>query len=273
MAPGLTRAAEAEYLARRGLQFVLGLDEAGRGPLAGPVVAAAVLLLDSAPTIPVEGIMDSKMLVREEAREACFEELVNHPRVLVGVSIVSHEEIDIVNILQASLLAMKRAADDLFSKYPGLVDGSKCLALADGNAVPGDMPSKETLCVIKGDTLIYSIAAASIIAKVTRDRIMRQQHDLYPEYAFSLHKGYPTLQHRQALMLHGPCAIHRKTYSPVKLALERQAANSPQKSESAKSAGKRSRAGPLSNPSSLERRQKLDMSTPPPSPAKTRRRR
>lgn len=267
---GLSRTAEAEYLARSGLRFVIGLDEAGRGPLAGPVVCAAVLLLDSG--VPVEGIMDSKKLVKEEDREAAYESLVRCPGVCWGVAIVSHEEIDAINILQASLIGMKRATDDLLSKYPS-VDKKQCLALADGNAVPSNMPVTETQCIVKGDSLIYSIAAASIIAKVTRDRIMQQQSDLYPVYAFSQHKGYPTAQHRAALMEHGACPIHRKTYSPVKIALERHAKLllSPPPPAPDSSTGKRTRR--QSNQStSPQRRSTLDMSTPPPSPAKTRRR-
>jgi ribonuclease HII len=163
----------------------------------------------------------------ESDREQSYQLIINSSDVIWGVSIVSHTEIDEINILQASLVGMKRACDDLLSKLKNtkktttkgdISMNSKFIALVDGNKLPKDMPVP-TVYVIKGDSYVYSISVASIIAKVTRDRIMVEQHKLYPEYNFMQHKGYPTFQHRQTLYEIGPCPIHRSTYAPVKQAL------------------------------------------------------
>ena len=206
-----------EQKAAGSFKYIIGVDEAGRGPLAGPVVAAACMIENG---ISIEGIIDSKQ-TKEEDREKTFEVLVHHPSVKYGVSVVSHTEIDEVNILQATMNAMKRATDELLSKISkskSKIDPEDIIALIDGNRVPLDMPV-ESKYVIKGDGSIFSIAAASIIAKVTRDRIMVELDKKYPHYNLAQHKGYPTFEHRSLLMKHGPSDIHRTSYGPVKQAM------------------------------------------------------
>ena len=178
---------------------VVGTDEAGRGPLAGPVVAAAVRLdLEN----PITGVNDSKK-VSPAARERLYEEITR--RALAwAVGIASMQEIDRYNILQASLLAMKRALDQLSEGWS--------LVLVDGNkTIPGIVPEKQ-LTIVKGDAQSASIAAASILAKVTRDRIMEQYDEQYPVYGFKVHKGYPTALHRSQIVRHGLCPIHRRSF-------------------------------------------------------------
>lgn len=179
---------------------ICGIDEAGRGPLAGPVVAAAVIL--PAKGRP-KGLDDSKQL-SAEARE----ELAHKIRAIgiVGVGVASVEEIDELNILRASHLAMRRAFDAL-SERP-------VAALVDGNMAP-DLPCPVEW-VIDGDAIMPLISAASIIAKVERDRMMNELCALYPGYAFSKHKGYGTPEHQQALKRLGPCPIHRMSFKPVR---------------------------------------------------------
>jgi ribonuclease HII len=186
----LSRVEENRY--KQSKKFIIGIDEAGRGPLAGPVVAASIICDNQS---ILDGIMDSKA-TKEEDREKLYEILINTPNIYWGVSIVSHTEIDEINILQASLAAMRRSTFDLLKKYPKKVDINKCIALIDGNKIPTDMPC-ESQYIIKGDSKIYSIAAASIIAKVTRDRIMLKLDKEYPVYNLAQHKGYPTFAHRQ----------------------------------------------------------------------------
>jgi len=185
------------------ITHLAGVDEAGRGPLAGPVVAAAVILPRSC---RIEGLRDSKKLT-EQARERYFDQITE--RALTwSVGVVEPGIIDAVNILQASLLAMKEAVLALSHPFD--------LVLVDGLfPIPfgGRKISQEA--VIKGDGLSAHIAAASVVAKVTRDRIMRDYHTQYPQYNFARNKGYPTLEHRRALVLHGPCPIHRRTFSGV----------------------------------------------------------
>lgn len=180
--------------------------------MAGPVVAAACYIPHDAQDIP--GIADSKLL-NEPEREAIYGILTTHPRVTFAYSIVSHEEIDEVNILQASLLGMARACEDVLTQ---LHHPEGILALADGNQLP--KVSIPVQCVVQGDRKVYSIAAASVIAKVTRDRLMLALHEQYPAYNFAQHKGYPTAEHRALLMAHGPCPVHRRSYGPVKRAYE-----------------------------------------------------
>jgi ribonuclease HII len=183
---------------RQGMRFVCGIDEAGRGPWAGPVVAAAVVL--DPDKIP-PGIDDSKKLSEEE-REALFEPIMRTAKVGIGIGEV--ERIDRDNILQATLWAMGEALR--------LVDGV-ALALVDGNRAPA-LPCR-VRTIVEGDARSLSIAAASIVAKVTRDRIMTG-HDLtYPQYGFARHKGYGTALHQEALMRHGPTPLHRKSFAPV----------------------------------------------------------
>ena len=180
-----------------GYDVVAGIDEAGRGPLAGPVVAAAVILPRG---LVIEGLNDSKKL-SEKKREALFDVIVEKA-VAFSIAEASHDEIDEYNILGATMLAMKRAADGLSIK-PDLL-------LIDGNRATGfDTPVKT---VIKGDALIPSISAASILAKVTRDRICLEMDALYPEYGFKVHKGYPTKLHRERVVALGPCPEHRRSF-------------------------------------------------------------
>ena len=184
----------------RGRARVAGVDEAGRGPLAGPVVAAAVILpagFDPA------GVKDSKKL-SPEARERAEARILSEA-VAVGVGIVDAPEIDRLNILRATHRAMRLAVDAL--------DPPPDAVLVDGLPVSGLHPECEAL--VQGDGRCLSIAAASIIAKVTRDRLMAAYHDEYPAYDFARHKGYPTPDHLTALDAHGPCPLHRRSYAPV----------------------------------------------------------
>jgi ribonuclease HII len=185
---------------------ICGIDEAGRGPLAGPVVAAAVIL--PARGRP-KGLDDSKQLTAE-AREALA--LKIRAVGIVSVGVASVEEIDQFNILRASHLAMRRAFEGLSEK--------PVAALVDGNMSP-DLPCAVEW-VIDGDVIVPLVSAASIIAKVERDRMMNELCALYPGYAFSKHKGYSTPEHQRALAELGPCAIHRRSFKPVQDALQQQ---------------------------------------------------
>jgi ribonuclease HII len=191
-------------LRREGFRVVAGVDEAGRGPLAGPVTVAAVVLPDDF-MHPV--LNDSKQL-SEKKREILFEELTNDARVRWHCVAVEADEIDRLNILQATWEGMRRSALAL--------DPRPDAVLIDGRPVKNyPLPS---VALVKGDSLSHSIAAASIIAKVTRDRIMHALAEEFPEYGFAIHKGYPTPQHLAALQKHGPCPQHRRSYAPVALA-------------------------------------------------------
>lgn len=180
--------------------LVAGVDEAGRGPLAGPVVAAAVIL---DPHDPIDGVADSKALSAAR-RERLFDAI--HARARgVAVGLASVEEIDRLNILQATLLAMQRAVNALPLR-PARV-------LVDGNRVPVlPMPAE---AIVGGDASVAAIAAASIVAKVTRDRLMDELHRLHPDYGFDRHRGYGTAQHLQALARLGPTPAHRRSFAPV----------------------------------------------------------
>jgi ribonuclease HII len=185
----------------RGFAAVAGVDEAGRGPLAGPVVSAAVILPNS---LPVTGINDSKKLTARK-REALYHE-IHHNAVAVGVGIVDPDEIDRINILQASLAAMAMAVKNLHLQPDFLlIDGQFC--------IPMDLPQQ---AIIKGDSKSISVAAASIIAKVTRDAIMDAYAQQYPEFDFLSNKGYPTKSHQEAIRKFGCCPIHRKTFKGVR---------------------------------------------------------
>ncbi len=181
----------------QGCKIICGIDEAGRGPLAGPVCAAAVILpLD----LEIEGLNDSKKLT-EKRREALYD-IIIEKAIAYGVAFASEEEIDEINILQATFLAMQRAVEQLAVK-PDMV-------LVDGNREPElEFPVKT---IVKGDSLSANIAAASILAKVTRDRLMVELDAQYPQYGFAVHKGYGTKAHYAALTEHGMCPSHRRTF-------------------------------------------------------------
>lgn len=184
--------------------LVAGVDEVGRGPLAGSVVAAAVIL---DPAKRIEGLLDSKLL-SEAARERLDVEIRAHA-LSFCIAEASVDEIDTINILHASMLAMQRAVDGL-NIQPNI-------ALIDGNRCPDvDCPSA---AIVKGDQRVQAISAASIIAKVSRDNAMMDLHKLHPEYGFDSHKGYPTAQHRQAIIEYGVIDLHRRSFKPVKEAL------------------------------------------------------
>ncbi len=185
-------------------EVIAGVDEVGRGPLAGPVVTAAVIL---DPNQPISGLADSKKLT-EKQRET-LAPIIKEKALAWSLGRAEVEEIDEINILQATLVAMKRAVAGL-SIAP-------THALVDGNQVP-DLPCKVTT-VIKGDQSEPAIAAASILAKVARDNEMVELDEQYPGYGLAKHKGYPTVQHRDALMALGVTPIHRRSFKPVKLAL------------------------------------------------------
>lgn len=194
---------QLESAARRaGYRLIAGIDEAGRGPLAGPVVAAACILPDN---LFIPGINDSKQLTALE-RERIYDILTQDHRVLCGVGIIHSDQIDQLNIYQATIHAMKHAIGELV-QLPDYM-------LVDGMKLPNcSIPhSKE----IKGDARSQSIAAASIIAKVTRDRLMIEYHERWPVYGFDRHKGYGTAAHIEAIHTHGPCSIHRMSFEPMK---------------------------------------------------------
>ena len=185
-------------------EIVAGVDEAGRGPLAGPVVVAAVVL---DPDKPLDGLDDSKKL-SEKRREALFPLIVERSLAWTVVAIEA-AEIDRINILQATLLGMRRAVEQLVP--------APSLALIDGNRAPALTCAVRT--IVGGDGLEPAISAASILAKVTRDRLMKKLHIDYPVYGFDRHKGYPTADHLARLTRYGPCPIHRRSFAPVKRVL------------------------------------------------------
>ena len=190
---------------REGFSFVAGIDEAGRGCMAGPVVAAAVIFTDPG-RIP-DGIHDSKQMT-PEARMAVREKLLAEPSVLWSVAEVQAEEIDRINILQATWKAMRLAAEQLKQTQ---------FILVDGNPVKGlPVPSQS---VVKGDAKSLSIGAASILAKTARDLRMEQYAAEFPQYGFEKHKGYCTAEHIEAVKKYGPCPIHRLTYAPIRAIL------------------------------------------------------
>lgn len=189
------------------LDIVCGVDEAGRGPLAGPVVAAAVIL---DPKRRIRGLNDSKQL-NAKTREALYEKIVERS-IAYCVASASVEEIDTLNILHATMLAMKRAVEGL-AVTPTLarIDGNRCPTLAIRSEA-----------VIGGDALVPVISAASILAKVTRDRMLAELHEQFPMYGFDSHVGYGTPRHLAALAEHGPCGHHRRSFAPVREAYARR---------------------------------------------------
>jgi len=185
----------------KGFSLIAGVDEAGRGPLAGPVVAAAVILPVG---FQAPGLNDSKKLTPK--KRDIFYEKIKKDAAAVGIGMADVAQIDRINILNAALRSMLIAVNNLKPQPDYL--------LIDGNVViESNLPQQ---AVVKGDSLSISVAAASVVAKVTRDRIMEKYHALYPAYGFNRHKGYPTLQHREALKIHGCCPIHRKTFKGVR---------------------------------------------------------
>ena len=187
---------QREY-ARRGIKVIAGVDEAGRGPLAGPVCAAAVILPFE---LEIPGLDDSKKLT-EKKREELFE-VITDKALSYGIAFADQREIDDINILNATFLAMNRALEKLDIPFQ--------LALVDGNNVRGLNYNSES--IVKGDTRCAAVAAASVLAKVTRDRYMLQMAEKYPQYAFEKHKGYPTKLHYERLREFGPSEIHRLTF-------------------------------------------------------------
>ena len=183
--------------AQKGYRAICGVDEAGRGPLAGPVFAAAVILPQNH---EIDGLNDSKKL-SEKKREQLFP-VIQAKALAYAIAFATEQEIDEMNILQATFLAMKRAVDKL-SVRPDY-------AMVDGNRMPN--LGIQTELIVKGDGLSASIAAASILAKVSRDHLMQEIDALYPQYQFAKHKGYGTALHRELLHKYGPCPVHRKTF-------------------------------------------------------------
>lgn len=195
---------EEKKLWQKGFKNVVGIDEAGRGPLAGPVVAAAFILKTRNKKL-VGDIKDSKTLSSKK-REELYKFLKKSPDVEFSVAKVSEKIIDKINILEATKLAMKKAVEKLKSKPNYLI--------LDGKTKINIKISQKT--IIKGDNKVFSCACASIIAKVTRDNLMQKMHEKYPKYGFDKHKGYGTSYHKKTLKIYGPCKIHRKTFRPLR---------------------------------------------------------
>ena len=185
-------------LHEEGIEFIAGIDEAGRGPLAGPVVVGAVIMK---PDSFIEGVNDSKK-ISESKREKLYEQITEEA-IAWSVGIVTEKEIDEINILNATKKALEKALEGLEVRPDRLVVDA--LEHIDTKGIP-------YTSVIKGDAKIYSISAASIIAKVTRDRIMREYDEVYPEYGFAKHKGYGTAAHISAIKTYGPCPLHRRSF-------------------------------------------------------------
>ncbi len=190
-----------DFYRKKGFRLIAGIDEAGRGPLAGPVVAAAVILKEN---IYINGLRDSKK-VPEKEREALYS-AVKDAALDIGIGVIGPEAIDNLNILKATRLAMQTAINNL-SVIPDLL-------IIDALIIPSI--SIKQISYNKCESISASVAAASIIAKVTRDRIMLDYHKIYPQYHFDRHKGYSTSEHIELIRIHGPCPIHRKSFCRVK---------------------------------------------------------
>lgn len=208
-------------LINEGYEFVIGIDEAGRGPLAGPVVACAVATQNNLRKI-ISGdkkwdlVRDSKKL-SEKQREKIFDFI--HENFYVGIGICNHKTIDRINILEASFLAMKKAVTDLTKKI-NIGKKSRCIVLVDGNKKIPNFSGIQ-MAIVGGDKFVKSISAASVIAKVTRDHIMLKMQEEFPKYGFARHKGYGTKKHIECLQKFGPCEIHRRSFEPVKSLVKR----------------------------------------------------
>ncbi|MEI7730988.1 MAG: ribonuclease HII [Verrucomicrobiota bacterium] len=207
--PATDRFAFERELWAKGITRVAGVDEAGRGPLAGPVAAAAVILPPSweLTGLPAElaGLNDSKQLT-EAQRDKFYTAITTHPEIAYGIAQVEAAIIDDINILQATHRAMNLALAKL--------EPAPAHVLVDGNAVKSFLFPQTA--IVKGDARSYSIAAASVLAKVTRDRLMLAYDHQWPQYGFAIHKGYGTPQHLAAIAAHGPCPIHRRSFAPLK---------------------------------------------------------
>lgn len=191
---------------------VCGIDEAGRGPLAGPVVAACVYIPEEFPFL--KSVRDSKKMTGIQ-REAMFTEITRH--CAFGIAVATPDEIDDINILQATFLAMARAVDAMHMAFK--VEAKTLLV--DGNHKPRRLEAFDCVPVIKGDDKSFSIACASVLAKVTRDHMMREMAKDYPQYGWERNMGYPTPDHLEALSAHGPCAHHRRSFAPVRAIAQR----------------------------------------------------
>lgn len=201
---------EEKKLWKKGYRYVVGIDEAGRGPLAGPVVSGAVLILekDFKEVKKIKFVKDSKKL-SEKKREEVYLNLTNNPKIKWGIGIISEKIIDKINILEATKLSMIKAIEDLEKKNNLKVD----FLIIDGKMkIDFDANQKS---IIKGDDKVFSVSAASIIAKVTRDRLMIKYDKKYPKYNFKKHKGYGTKEHLDNIEKNGICEIHRKSFAPI----------------------------------------------------------
>jgi len=212
---------EEKKLWKKGYNIVVGIDEAGRGPLAGPVVAASFAIKNfQFSKFNFQSIFNDKIFkqvrdskkLSEKQRDKIYNILTNHKDVEWGVGIVSEKIIDKINILEATKLAMQKSVKNLDSRFRGNDAGVDFLLL-DGNFKINSTVLQKP--IVRGDQKVFSISAASIIAKVTRDRLMQKYHKKYPQYGFDKHKGYGTASHFASLEKFGPCKIHRKTFYPV----------------------------------------------------------
>jgi ribonuclease HII len=204
-----------DRLKKKGYQCVIGIDEAGRGPLAGPVVASAVVLHTKRFKNRID---DSKKMNPQEREEAFFE---IYQKAYVGVGIMSEAVIDEINILQATFRAMSNAVEDLMYKLPEERKEDKVCLLVDGNRFKSHL-TYDHKTIIDGDAQVFSIACASIVAKVTRDRILNIYDKVFPQYGFRNHKGYCTATHRERIKEHGLCLIHRRTFQISEFNVEEQ---------------------------------------------------
>ncbi len=216
---------EEKKLWKKGYKYIAGLDEAGRGPLAGPVVAAAVIINFKFKILNYKifkKIKDSKKMT-PKARGEVYNIITNHPDIKWGAGIVSEKIIDKINILEATKLAMQKSIKNLNPDFL-VLDGNFKINLDEAAFAKGYGPLRQSSSeasgpkqksIIKGDSKVFSISVASIIAKVTRDKIMKNYHKKYPQYGFDRHKGYGTAFHFKAIEKYGPCKIHRKSFYPI----------------------------------------------------------
>lgn len=208
--------AQEKKICRGGFDLVIGIDEAGRGPLAGPVCAAATAIRapicrrDFLPLLEI--VRDSKKMTAA-ARQIAYHQIIQNPKIFWSATMVGPKTIDKINILRASKRAMEKAARGLTKKIGAKITADKIICLIDGNFSIKIPYSQES--IISGDGKVFCIAAASIIAKVRRDRLMEKMDKLYPAYGFVRHKGYGTKQHLTAIKKHGACPIHRRSFYPI----------------------------------------------------------